>query len=94
MDARHVAIPRHQLRDLRIARLMPIADQRRQLAIIGEALQLDVGIVLDQRRIGRVEILAGAQISQDVRRQRAERIMPVVQPRAGLCRSKLPSFAY
>src|ERR1700685_2911695 len=40
--------------------------------------------MLDQRRVGRVEIVAGSQVSQQMRCHRSERIMPVVQPRTGL----------
>ena len=88
----HIAVARQHARHRRIAGLMPVAHQRRQLRIL-IALQLGVGIVLHQRSVGGVKILARAQVAQQVRRRRAERIVPAVEARAG-CSSEMPSAAY
>ena len=60
----HVPIALEQRLQRRSSRLMPVADQRRELAVVRVALQSRVEIVLDQRSIGGVEIFAGAQIAK------------------------------
>src|SRR5579863_664773 len=63
---------------------MPVTDERRQFPIVGETLQLRVRIVFDQLCIARVEVFASPQIAQQMRSEAAERIIAVVEPRAGL----------
>ena len=75
----NVAIPRHQLRNFRIARMMPIPNQRGQFSVIGEPLQFYTRIVLDQGRVGGVKVFTRAQIAQNMHDKRSEGIMPVIQ---------------
>jgi hypothetical protein len=79
----HVAVARQQAAQRGIAGPMAIAHQRHQLGIL-VALQPRIGIVLHQRGVRRVEILAGAQVAQKMRGRRAERIMARVQARTSL----------
>ena len=53
----HIAVARQQPRERRIPRLMPVSHQRRQFGIL-IPLQLMIRIVLHQRCIGGVKILA------------------------------------
>ena len=62
---------------------MAVANQRRQFGIL-IALQAAIGVVLHQRRVARVEILAGAQIAREVRGGGAERVVAAVEAAGGV----------
>src|SRR5439155_14740208 len=61
---------------------VPIADQRRELRVF-VALQLAVGIVLHERGVAGVEVLAGAQVAGQVRGRGAERIVAGIEAAGG-----------
>ena len=79
----HVAVAGQDARDAPIAGLMAVAHLRCQFGVF-VALQFAVGVVLHQRGIGGVKILARAEVANQVRGGRAEGIMAIVEARACL----------
>ena len=77
-----VAVARQDAGERRVAGLVAVADQGRELGVL-VAAQLLVGIVLDQGGVGRVEVLAGAQVADQVRGGGAERVVARFEAGAG-----------
>ena len=59
----NAAVPRPQRLKSAMPGLMAVTDQRSQFLEIRKALQLWILIVLDQRRVGCVEVLSGPQVA-------------------------------
>jgi hypothetical protein len=73
------AIARQNARDSGVMGMMPVADERRQFAIL-VPLQPAIGVVLHQGRVAGVKILAGTQIAGQVDGGRAEGVVTAVEP--------------
>ena len=76
------AVARQNARDAGVARVMPVADERRQFGVL-VALQPAIGVVLHQRCVAGVKILAGAQVARQVRGGGAERVVAAVEAAGG-----------